>query len=650
MRIRHYPLLFALAFFLSACGVSLAEDVPPPADFVPTAASQPETSNTLVPVVPPDPARGAPIYAEACLPCHGASGLGDGPQSADLPDSVAPIGSSAVARQASPVNWYHVFTEGNIAHSMPGFASNLDNRQRWDVLAYIYTLAMDDQMVMMGQALYTEYCAECHGEKGQDGTENISDWSDPALLANLSGEQINAALSSNMGGEMPSFDETFNDTQRWAVVDYVRTLGFASAPPMESGSAAQTPADTPEPEAEPQESGESPSTQPESLGLITVSGLVAAIGSEELPVEDLTIALQGFEGMTQALAIEGQLADDGTFSFEDIDAVGATVFLVVVESEFAGFMSEPIHAADFENSLYEGVVVEWIPANPDPSLLDVPRLHVFFDFSIPGLVQVVQLYIISNPTDALIVPPDPETPLMHFELPEGAANLQFDDSAMGDKVFLMEGGFGLSDGIEPFGQRQFLYAYDLPYEPESGLFKEYRQEVIFNLPVPVDEALIMVPAAGVQAEADWLVAAGTQDMQGMAVQLYSSAGLPQGQTSLELIGQPSAGGAAAPQSGNKMTGILIGAAVLGLALIGGGLWFYRMQQAEDEIDDENSLDEDDDVFESEDEVLDAILALEDQFEAGELPDDVYQRRRAALKARLRQLRDSEDSEDDPAGN
>ena len=646
MRIRYLPLLFVI--FLSACGVSLAEDVPPPADFVPTAASQPEASYTVVPVVPPDPARGAPIYAQTCQSCHGSSGLGDGPQSADLPDSVAPIGSSAIARQASPVEWYYVFSEGNIAHSMPGFAANLDNRQRWDVLAYIYTLAMDDQLVMMGQALFDEYCAECHGERGQGEAENILAWSDPAVLASLSGEQIYTALSANMGGEMPSFEETLSDTQRWAVVDYVRTLGFAGVLPVESEGAAGAPADTPAPAAGPEESDNS-ADQPESLGLVTVRGLVAAVGDQSLPVDELTITLQGFEGMSQAFAVEGQLADDGLFSFEDVDAAEATVFIVVVESEFAGFVSDPIHADDFEGGVYEGAVIEWVPANPDPSVLDVPRLHVFFDFSMPGLVQVVQLFIISNPTDTLVVPPDPETPLMRFELPDDASNLQFDDTAMGDKVFLMENGFGLSDSIEPFGQRQFLYAYDLPYEPESGLFKEYRQTVNFIIPQPVDEALVMVPAEGVQAEADWLAAAGTQDMQGMVVQLYSGSNLPQGQASLELVGQPSAG-SGAPQSGNKMTGILIGAAVLGVALIGAGSWFYRMQMVEDETNDEDGLDEDDDVFESEEEVLDAILALEDQFEAGELPDDVYQRRRAALKARLRQLRSSEDGQDAPAGN
>ena len=42
-------------------------------------------------------------------------------------------------------------------------------------------------------------------------------------------------------------------------------------------------------------------------------------------------------------------------------------------------------------------------------------------------------------------------------------------------------------------------------------------------------------------------------------------------------------------------------------------------------------------FESTDEVLDAILALDDLHRAGKLPDEAYQKRRNELKDTLRKL-------------
>ena len=77
--------IFLIALALASCG-SLSEDItPPPGSEMPTAPpTEPASSEQLVfPVLPPDPARGAPLYAEKCAPCHGSTGLGDGPDAAD---------------------------------------------------------------------------------------------------------------------------------------------------------------------------------------------------------------------------------------------------------------------------------------------------------------------------------------------------------------------------------------------------------------------------------------------------------------------------------------------------------------------------------------------------------------------------------------
>jgi hypothetical protein len=61
--------------------------------------------------------------------------------------------------------------------------------------------------------------------------------------------------------------------------------------------------------------------------------------------------------------------------------------------------------------------------------------------------------------------------------------------------------------------------------------------------------------------------------------------------------------------------------------------YLRDRNRPDEgMDDE----EDEDEFDNEEEILDAIIALDDLYRAKKIPAEAYQSRRAELKARLKQ--------------
>ncbi|MGW8251213.1 MAG: c-type cytochrome, partial [Anaerolineales bacterium] len=132
--------LLLLTITLAGCSFSLAEDITPPPGAVQAPVSQtepPPVNGPLYPLVPPNSENGAAIYAEKCAPCHGQTGLGDGPRSAQLPNPVTAIGSAEVARQATPARWYTQVTQGNLERFMPPFSS-LSDRERWDVVAYAF--------------------------------------------------------------------------------------------------------------------------------------------------------------------------------------------------------------------------------------------------------------------------------------------------------------------------------------------------------------------------------------------------------------------------------------------------------------------------------------------------------------------------------
>jgi hypothetical protein len=92
--------------------------------------------------------------------------------------------------------------------------------------------------------------------------------------------------------------------------------------------------------------------------------------------------------------------------------------------------------------------------------------------------------------------------------------------------------------------------------------------------------------------------------------------------------------------------LVIGIGAFGVVLIIAGVWLYRQRRnrPEDDLEEEEEGAEADEaevaaVQDTPDTLLDAIVALDDLYQAGQLPDAAYQQRRAELKARLKALKE-----------
>jgi hypothetical protein len=76
---------------------------------------------------------------------------------------------------------------------------------------------------------------------------------------------------------------------------------------------------------------------------------------------------------------------------------------------------------------------------------------------------------------------------------------------------------------------------------------------------------------------------------------------------------------------------------LGIVLIGAGIWLYRRNRGEQaEVEEEEAIEAEPEG-ESSEALMDAIIALDDLYRAGELPEDAYHTRRQELKTRLEKL-------------
>lgn len=99
------------------------------------------------PIITPDPARGAPLYAQNCAVCHGASGAGDGPAGVGLEPPPANLQDRARQDRLSLYAIYSTLGQGIEGTDMPSFADQLDERQRWDLATYIAGFTADPAAV-----------------------------------------------------------------------------------------------------------------------------------------------------------------------------------------------------------------------------------------------------------------------------------------------------------------------------------------------------------------------------------------------------------------------------------------------------------------------------------------------------------------------
>lgn len=623
MRIARLFILGILALIgLAGCGsMSLAADVTPPPNLTPVTPNTPANTGSMeYPLLPPDPALGQQIYAEKCLPCHGENGMGDGFQAGNLPAPPPAIGSSDLARAARPSDWFAIVTEGRIDKLMPGFGESLSDRQRWDVVAYVFSLSVDPGDIALGEDLYAQKCASCHGEQGEGNGQDVPDWTQQERLAILSDNEIEAVLAQGKNA-MPAFANELSEAERFALAAYIRSLTYAGAG-MQGAQAVEPTA--PSPEATPGE-GANPDAvlTPGAPRTLTVQGSIQHASGGNI-VAELPVKLLGFEGMTQVMESGVTSGADGSFAFADVEVKTGMVFIVQVEQAGYTFNSDIIHPADITGDRID-VPITVYDTTTDLNGVVIDRLHVFFDFSVPGKVQVVELFILSNPTNQVIVPASASQPVLGFKLPDGFTNLQFDAGSLGDRFISTPDGFGDLAPIPPNPeQHQILFSYDLPYERRLG--------VELALPLDVNAVVVMLPPGGVELRSDQLMAAGSRDVQGMTFQLFTGSGLSGGDSiKVELSGRSASSG---PSATSNITGLLIGLGVFGVVLVGAGVWLIRQRKLQEEDTGEV---EDDAAPEDEESLLDAILALDDLYQAGKLPEEAYTQRRSELKERLRKL-------------
>ena len=602
-------LFFAWAAALSACNLSLASDVTPPpnAETFNENSPLPTAVPAAVPVSAPNPQNGASLFQEKCAPCHGTTGLGDGAQGQQLSVPVPALADASLALAARPVDWFDMVTNGNMQNFMPPFSGSLDDSQRWDVVAYAMSLSLDQPSLDQGQAVFTANCASCHGDQGQgDGT--VPSWTDnPGLLAQLSIMDMAATISSGKG-DMPAFSGSLSQDQILAAAKYARSLSFVSTAGNQAANANPA-SSTPD-----QSATSSPDATAVAIsGSVTISGKVSNGSGGTLPA-NLTVTLAGFDGMTQAMTLTATTDANGVYTFDNVELSENRAYMASVDYNGSTFSSDVFHSSDQPGATNIDLPISVYDTTTDSSSLRVDRMHVFFDFSDPQNIQVAELFVLNNTGTAVIVSPAAGQGVVNYALPATATNLQFQDGSLGDRYLQTDTGFTDTQSVPPGSGTQILFAYQVPYQRKLDLS--------IPIPLPVDSAVIMVPEGGMNLQSSQVQSMGSSEVQGVAIDFYSATSLTAGSTlDLKLSGSASSsiGGL-----NTQTTSLIIGIAVLVVVLLGITYWLFVIRRRDQVVDYD---DEEPEVTETSDEIMDAIIALDDRYAAGEIPEEAYQERR-----------------------
>jgi mono/diheme cytochrome c family protein len=607
----HY-IFFAFIFlgFLSGCSVSLAADVTPPPNLAqpePRPQSPTAVPTVVLPMMEPDILNGAVIYEQKCSACHGETGMGDGVQSAQLPNPVTPLGDIKVARDAKPFDWYKVITVGNFERFMPAFQS-LSDRERWDVTAYALTLSLSEKSIEDGEVVFSDNCIECHTN------ENLPLGSASAM-AEKSLSDILQVISSGIDDQMPAFSDKLTQDDQLAVASYVRYLSFSKNTQFDEESQTETSEDVSSVEDE---------SNPEIVNDFSIIGTITNL--ENIP-KDISVTLTGYDGMEMVFQMDSPVENDGTYKFTGLENVSGRIYQASTVIDGIQHTSEVLHEPVVDNKGIAALPIVIAKTSVDSSALYAERMHVFFDFVAENTLQIVEMYVIQNPTDSVIIPKDEETPVIRFKLPQGAQNLQFEGGMIGREFIELENGFGAMQSFGANASNQILFAFELPYEKSLDLDLE--------LPMLVNASIFMLPSDVVKFSSEQLAFSGQRDIQGMSIQTYSGGTMEAGSSiNMSLSGKVKDN--VAIVQGGDTTSLIIGGTGLLIAILL-AFFYFRMKLKKTEIFDEDEESEED--LES---LVDAVIALDDAFQSGEIPEAAYYNRRNELTNLIKLKQNPED--------
>ncbi|MBE9524495.1 MAG: c-type cytochrome [Chloroflexi bacterium] len=173
-------------------------------------------------------AQGITIYAQQCVACHGADGLGT---------SLAPPLNDPAVRTMTMDELDRIIRNGVAGTLMAGWESALSEDEitaaltlitQWDqvpagaIPAPDIDIPVTEQSLALGGDLFTSNCSQCHGPEGQ-GTQRAPSLNVKGYLADTSDGALEQIITLGVTGTaMPAWGDRMTEVEIQAIVGFIR--------------------------------------------------------------------------------------------------------------------------------------------------------------------------------------------------------------------------------------------------------------------------------------------------------------------------------------------------------------------------------------------------------------------------------------------
>jgi len=343
----------------------------------------------------------------------------------------------------------------------------------------------------------------------------------------------------------------------------------------------------------------------------TINGLVENHTGGTRPAAGLAVKLTALVNGAEQEAKDATTDARGRFSFAvRVDPQRSYVAKITYKG---GEYESPAITFTPEQTLRQVHLRVYEPTN-DPSVLKVNVHHIIVEPG-EGAVQVAELLVFTNSTDRTYVGGQPRADgkreTLQFSLPAGAANLQYMQGLMECCLSVTDIRMVDTMDVEP-GMREIAYSYTLPVSRTS-------LSLTRRLDYAAERLEVFGNGAAQLAVSPLARQNDVKTEQGVYAR-FSGASVGAGtDVNLALSGLP------VPRSSTRRAAIAAFAGMITAALV-----YPFLRRARRPVDRTGPT-------QTREELIRAVAALDDRFEAGEIPEDEYGARRARLMDQIREL-------------
>lgn len=330
--------------------------------------------------------------------------------------------------------------------------------------------------------------------------------------------------------------------------------------------------------------------------------------------DDLQITLHVFSEMQETRTYTTTVTAQHSFRFEGISfQEGQTLVARVVYdrvtyvSDFATIEPEQ-QTVSLPVTIYE--------ATQEDADISISQLHLFVN-KMGEWVQVGVYAVIGNAGSRTYTgsPVDGVTTTWSARLPDDAERVQFDGAELGGRFVALEDGFADTRPIPPGNATvETSFTYELPFQ--EGLAVEQAFDV------PVRAAVLVLPEGDWRLSGTGVMSQGTLDTQMGAALSYTAGPLGAGEPlSFSIVAQ-STNGSTTPDE-QPTAGLAVG---IGALVVAGVLVTLMWRAPSPGPVPPKARPQ-----------VEAIAALDRDFQGGDLSEQSYRQRRRLLKQRLHQI-------------